>query len=80
MTPRSINRPSLTRGSRAGGATLDSLVDEHLVQAGPHRRYRLHDLLREYANELADGDSGRDQPYKTCCGGFWQLLPARPEF
>lgn len=32
---------------------LDHLVDEHLVIASSSDRYRLHDLLREYAIELA---------------------------
>lgn len=35
---------------------LDQLVDEHLVVVSSGSRYRLHDLLREYARELAHAD------------------------
>jgi DNA-binding SARP family transcriptional activator len=41
---------------------LDELIDTHLVQEAPANRYRLHDLLRTYATELAistDPDSDR---------------------
>jgi DNA-binding SARP family transcriptional activator/tetratricopeptide (TPR) repeat protein len=43
---------------------LDILTDAHLLQAPAPDRYRLHDLLRSYAAELAaqaDGESGRHQ-------------------
>jgi DNA-binding SARP family transcriptional activator/tetratricopeptide (TPR) repeat protein len=35
------------------GAVLEDLVDAHLVQAKSADRYRLHDLLRDYARSLA---------------------------
>ncbi len=34
--------------------TLDRLVDAHLVEEPTTGRYRLHDLLREYARQLAE--------------------------
>ncbi|MGW7365606.1 cyclophane-containing RiPP biosynthesis TPR protein HaaT [Streptomyces sp. NPDC054841] len=37
---------------------LDALYDDHLIDEHPGNRYRLHDLLRDYARGLADeGDS-----------------------
>ncbi|MET9507875.1 cyclophane-containing RiPP biosynthesis TPR protein HaaT [Streptomyces flavidovirens] len=37
---------------------LDALYDDHLIDEHPGSRYRLHDLLRDYARGLADeGDS-----------------------
>lgn len=37
---------------------LDALYDDHLIDENPGSRYRLHDLLRDYARGLADeGDS-----------------------
>ncbi|MDQ0941694.1 NB-ARC domain-containing protein [Streptomyces sp. V1I1] len=37
---------------------LDALYDDHLIEENPGSRYRLHDLLRDYARGLADeGDS-----------------------
>ncbi|MFE2429394.1 cyclophane-containing RiPP biosynthesis TPR protein HaaT [Streptomyces sp. NPDC059373] len=37
---------------------LDALYDDHLIDENPGNRYRLHDLLRDYARGLADeGDS-----------------------
>ncbi|MER7694173.1 cyclophane-containing RiPP biosynthesis TPR protein HaaT [Streptomyces sp. NPDC097610] len=45
--------------SRAGARQqLDALYDAHLIDEHPGSRYRLHDLLRDYARGLADeGDS-----------------------
>lgn len=34
---------------------LDALYDAHLIDEHPGNRYRLHDLLRDYARGLADG-------------------------
>ncbi|WP_206302042.1 cyclophane-containing RiPP biosynthesis TPR protein HaaT [Streptomyces sp. AcE210] len=33
---------------------LDALYDAHLIDEHPGNRYRLHDLLRDYARDLAD--------------------------
>ncbi|HTJ39119.1 MAG TPA: BTAD domain-containing putative transcriptional regulator, partial [Dactylosporangium sp.] len=38
-------------------ALLEDLVDVHLVEAPAAGRYRLHDLLRDYAAQLAHGDT-----------------------
>lgn len=32
---------------------IDELLDAHLVHDSPHERYRLHDLVRDYAGRLA---------------------------
>jgi DNA-binding SARP family transcriptional activator len=40
-------------------AMLEELVDAHLVEAPAAGRYRLHDLLREYANRLVSSDADR---------------------
>jgi len=37
-------------------ATLATLVSAHLVQLQPSNRYRMHDLVRAYAEELCAGD------------------------
>jgi len=42
---------------------IDILVRGHLVERGPGRRFRMHDLLRAYATELSascDDDESRD--------------------
>jgi DNA-binding SARP family transcriptional activator len=39
-------------------ALLEELVDVHLVEAPAAGRYRLHDLLRDYAAQLAGDDAG----------------------
>lgn len=54
----------LPTGTPMAGARelLDELVDAHLVEALDGDRYRLHDLVREYAAELAattESDPGR---------------------
>jgi tetratricopeptide (TPR) repeat protein len=41
-------------------AALDDLVERHLVDEPRPGRYRLHDLLREYARRLAWSDAGTD--------------------
>ncbi|MFE1936523.1 cyclophane-containing RiPP biosynthesis TPR protein HaaT [Streptomyces sp. NPDC059474] len=35
---------------------LDALYDDHLIEEQPGDRYRLHDLLRDYAHGLTDGE------------------------
>ncbi|MGC4890610.1 tetratricopeptide repeat protein [Micromonospora sp. DT227] len=46
---------------RAARDALESLLDEHLVQQVQAERYRMHDLLREYAVRLCvDEDDGDD--------------------
>lgn len=46
---------------------LDSLVDEHLVTVVDGDRYRLHDLLREYAARTLQEETG-DQERSTALG------------
>jgi DNA-binding SARP family transcriptional activator len=50
------------RGGTLGGggkaaAVVDALVDAHLLQEPSAGRYRLHDLLREYARGLAETEA-----------------------
>jgi len=40
---------------------LDDLYDDHLIDENPGSRYRLHDLLRDYARGLADEGDSMDQ-------------------
>ncbi|MFY4719906.1 cyclophane-containing RiPP biosynthesis TPR protein HaaT [Streptomyces sp. LaBMicrA B280] len=40
---------------------LDGLYDGHLIEEHPGSRYRLHDLLRDYARGLAAEGGGMDQ-------------------
>lgn len=40
---------------------LDALYDDHLIDEHPGNRYRLHDLLRDYARALADEGEEMDQ-------------------
>jgi DNA-binding SARP family transcriptional activator/tetratricopeptide (TPR) repeat protein len=44
----------------AARAALDDLVERHLVEEPRPGRYRLHDLLREYARRLALSEAGTD--------------------
>ncbi|MFD9435986.1 cyclophane-containing RiPP biosynthesis TPR protein HaaT [Streptomyces sp. NPDC060002] len=39
---------------------LDALYDAHLIDEHPGNRYRLHDLLRDYARSLADEEDSMD--------------------
>ncbi|MBT2397222.1 cyclophane-containing RiPP biosynthesis TPR protein HaaT [Streptomyces sp. ISL-100] len=39
---------------------LDALYDDHLIDENPGSRYRLHDLLRDYARGLAGEGDGMD--------------------
>jgi tetratricopeptide (TPR) repeat protein len=45
----------------ASRQALDALVHAHLVQESLPDRYSMHDLLRAYAAELADEESGADR-------------------
>ena len=40
---------------------LDQLSRAHLIQAATPGRYAMHDLLRDYARELAAAEDGEDQ-------------------
>ncbi|WP_367041354.1 cyclophane-containing RiPP biosynthesis TPR protein HaaT [Streptomyces sp. Je 1-332] len=40
---------------------LDALYDDHLIDENPESRYRLHDLLRDYARGLADEEDSMTQ-------------------
>jgi DNA-binding SARP family transcriptional activator/tetratricopeptide (TPR) repeat protein len=42
-------------------AALEALTDAHLLESPAPDRYRLHDLLRSYAAELADTDSTEER-------------------
>ena len=44
---------------------LDELYDQHLITEPAPGRYLLHDLLREYARALADGDDAADSRAAT---------------
>lgn len=57
---------------------LDELVDAHLLQRTPERRYCLHDLLAEYAGSLAaieEAEGARAAAFKGLCQ--WYLDIAR---
>ncbi|MEU6535781.1 cyclophane-containing RiPP biosynthesis TPR protein HaaT [Streptomyces sp. NPDC047000] len=41
---------------------LDALYDDHLIDEHPGDRYRLHDLLRDYARGLTTEGDNMDQP------------------
>lgn len=40
---------------------LDRLVAAHLIEQPSHRRFRMHDLLRDYATELSESITEADQ-------------------
>ncbi|MFG3025931.1 cyclophane-containing RiPP biosynthesis TPR protein HaaT [Streptomyces sp. NPDC048254] len=51
---------------------LDALYDAHLIDEHPGSRYRLHDLLRDYARGLADeGDSMDHVPAVQRVGTYY---------
>ncbi|WP_328609079.1 tetratricopeptide repeat protein [Amycolatopsis sp. NBC_00345] len=57
---------------------LESLVSMHLLEEVADRRYRLHDLLRDYARERAEleaEDTGPDRALTRLAG--WYLCTAR---
>jgi DNA-binding SARP family transcriptional activator len=45
------------------GALLEDLLDEHLVSETMPGRYRLHDLVRDYAGGRVHGEAPREQHY-----------------
>src|ERR1700683_820441 len=47
------------------GDSLEVLVDAHLLESPAPDRYRLHDLLRDYAAERAEAD----EPAQAAAGG-----------
>lgn len=55
---------------------LDALYDNHLIDEHPGSRYRLHDLLRDYARGLAaEGDSMNDvQAVQRVCSYYLAAL------
>ncbi|MFC7303178.1 cyclophane-containing RiPP biosynthesis TPR protein HaaT [Streptomyces monticola] len=55
---------------------LDALYDDHLIDENPGNRYRLHDLLRDYARGLAEeGDSmQRAETVERVCGYYLAAL------
>ncbi|AEW93920.1 MULTISPECIES: cyclophane-containing RiPP biosynthesis TPR protein HaaT [Streptomycetaceae] len=57
---------------------LDALYDAHLIDEHPGSRYRLHDLLRDYARRLADeGDSmNHVQAVGRVCAYYLSALTA----
>ncbi|HEX6356040.1 tetratricopeptide repeat protein [Actinophytocola sp.] len=62
----------------AADQMLDQLADLHLVEELPAKRYRFHDLVRDYARELAgsldDERTRADARRRTC---EWYLAAAR---
>jgi DNA-binding SARP family transcriptional activator/tetratricopeptide (TPR) repeat protein len=46
---------------------LEDLVDAHLLESPAPGRYRLHDLLRDYATALGDQDPDRDTALHRMC-------------
>ncbi|MFE0042519.1 AfsR/SARP family transcriptional regulator [Streptomyces albireticuli] len=48
----------MNRSPAGAGPLLDTLVSANLVAAGSGGRYRIHDLLGEYAAARAEGDAG----------------------
>ncbi|WP_199434148.1 BTAD domain-containing putative transcriptional regulator [Qaidamihabitans albus] len=58
------------------GRILEHLVDEHLVTSAPAGRYRLHDLLGDYARHLAEQDGQDDCREATRRIVYWYLHAA----
>ncbi|MEU6019159.1 cyclophane-containing RiPP biosynthesis TPR protein HaaT [Streptomyces sp. NPDC047515] len=55
---------------------LDALYDDHLIDEHPGSRYRLHDLLRDYARGLADegGHMEHVETVQRVCGYYLAVL------
>ncbi|MFE7332963.1 hypothetical protein ACFU8W_50905 [Streptomyces sp. NPDC057565] len=55
---------------------LDALYDDHLIDEHPGSRYRLHDLLRDYARGLADegGHMEHVETVQRVCGYYLAAL------
>lgn len=60
---------------------LDALYDAHLIDEHPGSRYRLHDLLRDYARGLADEGDSMDhvQAVQRVCTYYLAALAAANE-
>ncbi|KUO18426.1 cyclophane-containing RiPP biosynthesis TPR protein HaaT [Streptomyces dysideae] len=60
---------------------LDALYDAHLIDEHPGSRYRLHDLLRDYARGLADEGDGMDhlQTLRRVCTYYLAALAVANE-
>ena len=43
---------------------LEQLLDNHLIMAAGHGKYRLHDLLRGYASNTINDDAERDTVWR----------------
>jgi tetratricopeptide (TPR) repeat protein len=63
MTTSSLNAVAALAGTPQAevAAALETLTDAHLLQAPAPDRYRLHDLLRSYAADLARRDDSEPQ-------------------
>ncbi|QFZ19392.1 ATP-binding protein [Saccharothrix syringae] len=55
---------------------VDALVAAHLVQRTARDRYRVHDLLRAYAVELANDDPGRDGAIRRVLSWYLHTVAA----
>lgn len=75
----------------ASERTLGALAEAHLIEPSGSRRYRMHDLVREYALRLAgreDGDADRDAAVARLYDFYLQgaaavaaaLAPGTPHF
>jgi DNA-binding SARP family transcriptional activator len=49
----------------AAGAQLDALYGDRLLEEPVPRRYRMHDLIRQYARRLVAGESGDERERAT---------------
>ncbi|MEV2216256.1 cyclophane-containing RiPP biosynthesis TPR protein HaaT [Streptomyces sp. NPDC050997] len=60
---------------------LDALYDAHLIDEHPGSRYRLHDLLRDYARGLADEGDSMDhvQAVQRVCAYYLATLAVANE-
>ncbi|WOX11441.1 cyclophane-containing RiPP biosynthesis TPR protein HaaT [Streptomyces sp. N50] len=60
---------------------LDALYDAHLIDEHPGNRYRLHDLLRDYARGLADEGDSMDhvQTVQRVCTYYLAVLAVANE-
>jgi tetratricopeptide (TPR) repeat protein/transcriptional regulator with XRE-family HTH domain len=56
-----LDDPGGASGLTAAKRNLEALYDRHLLTEPSKGRYRFHDLVREYARTLADGDPEGDR-------------------
>jgi hypothetical protein len=68
-------------GTAVARQHLDALYDAHLIDEHPGSRYRLHDLLRDYARGLADGGDSMDhvQAVQRVCTYYLAALAVANE-